>query len=298
MVNTYPLSYPIAIVMDKVIGIQGKTRYSNNDLRELIKLHTINAIKEFEPDEEIKKNEIGLSNEQVQFMIGALDIKTEKVKQIMIPLKDCEMMEYNTIINEEFLRNLMIKGYSRIPIYINHRNNVVGILRMKQLLGVHPSDNLRLEDLHLELTNPFIVSEDMKAIDLLNEFRKGMSHMAFISNKLSKSKIEFHSIGKNSNNSRNENSNNEESIIGIVTLEDIIEKMFNVDILDEEDYKKKKEKIKRELSHKIMASFIKENKEQLNDMIEKSYTIKSNHNQNMNLNDGDYGLFEDHNYFN
>ena len=59
-----------------------------------------------------------------------------------------------------------------------------------------------------------------------------------------------------------------------------------------------KEKIKRELSHKIMASFIKENKEQLNDMIEKSYTIKSNLNQNMNLNDGDYGLFEDHNYFN
>ena len=305
MVITYPLSYPIAIVMDKVIGIQGKTRYSNNDLRELIKLHTINAIKEFEPDEVIKKNEIGLSNEQVQLMIGALDIKTEKVKQIMIPLKDCEMMEYNTIINEEFLRNLMIKGYSRIPIYINHRNNVVGILRMKQLLGVHPSENLRLEDLHLELTNPFIVSEEMKAIDLLNEFRKGMSHMAFISNKLSKSKIEFHSIGKNnSNNSRNENSNDEQSILGIVTLEDIIEKMFNVDILDEEDYKKKKEKmlekekIKRELSHKIMASFIKENKEQLNDMIEKSYTIKSNINQNMNLNDGDYGLFEDHNYFN
>ena len=55
MVITYPLSHPIAIVMDKVIGIQGKTRYSNNDLRELIKLHTINAIKEFEPDEEIKK---------------------------------------------------------------------------------------------------------------------------------------------------------------------------------------------------------------------------------------------------
>ena len=200
----------------------------------------------------------------------------------------------------------MIKGYSRIPIYKNHRNNVVGILRMKQLLGVHPSENLRLEDLHLELTNPFIVSEEMKAIDLLNEFRKGMSHMAFISNKLSKSKIEFHSIGKNSNNSRNENSNNEESIIGIVTLEDIIEKMFNVDILDEEDYKKKKEKmlekekIKRELSHKIMASFIKENKEQLNDMIEKSNTFKSNFNPNINtnLNDGDYGLFEDHNYFN
>jgi CBS domain containing-hemolysin-like protein len=304
MVITYPLSYPIAIVMDKVIGIQGKTRYSNNDLRELIKLHTINAIKEFEPDEEIKKNEIGLSNEQVQLMIGALDIKTEKVKQIMIPLKDCEMMEYNTIINEEFLRNLMIKGYSRIPIYINHRNNVVGILRMKQLLGVHPSENLRLEDLHLELTNPFIVSEEMKAIDLLNEFRKGMSHMAFISNKLSKSKIEFHSIGKNNSNNSHENSNDEQSIIGIVTLEDIIEKMFNVDILDEEDYKKKKEKmlekekIKRELSHKIIASFIKENKEQLNDMIEKSHTIKNNLNQNMNLNDGDYGLFEDHNYFN
>ena len=307
MVITYPLSYPIAIIMDVVIGIQGKTRYSNNDLRELIKLHTINAIKEFEPAEEIKKKEIGLSNEQVQLMIGALDIKTENVKQIMIPLKDCEMMEYNTIINEEFLRNLMIKGYSRIPIYKEKRHNIVGILRMKQLLGINPSEHLKLEDLHLELTNPFVVSEQMKAIDLLNEFRKGMSHMAFISNKLSKNNIEFHSIGKkNTNKSLNENSNDEQNIIGIVTLEDIIEKMFNVDILDEEDYKKKKEKmlekekLKRELSHKIMASFIKENKEQLNDMIEKSNTFKSNFNPNINtnLNDGDYGLFEDHNYFN
>jgi len=304
MIITYPLSYPIAIIMDKVIGIQGKTRYSNNDLRELIKLHTINAIREFEPDDEIKKNIIGLSNEQVQLMIGALDIKTATVAQIMIPLKECEMMEYNTIINEEFLRNLMIKGYSRIPIYKNNRCNVVGILRMKQLLGINPSDNLKLEDLHLELTNPFIVSAQMKAIDLLNEFRKGMSHMAFISENLSRNKIEFNSIGKKkTNSSRNEyNNENNNNILGIVTLEDIIEKMFNVDILDEEDYKKKKEKmlekekIKRELSHKIMASFIQENKEQLNDMIEKSNTIKNiNHNNHdMNLNDGDYGLFEDH----
>ena len=39
MCITYPLSYPIAAFMDCVIGVQGKNRFCNNDLKDIIILH-------------------------------------------------------------------------------------------------------------------------------------------------------------------------------------------------------------------------------------------------------------------
>ena len=39
MIITYPISYPIAMFMDYVIGVQGKNRFCNSDLKSIIELH-------------------------------------------------------------------------------------------------------------------------------------------------------------------------------------------------------------------------------------------------------------------
>ena len=82
MIVTYPVSYPIALLMDWIIGTHGKSRFCNSDLRSLIELHTVDALKNLDVVEdehqdsekkELKEGEkIGLSKEQVNYMVGEL----------------------------------------------------------------------------------------------------------------------------------------------------------------------------------------------------------------------------------
>lgn len=66
------------------------------------------------------------------------------------------------------------------------------------------------------------------------------------------------------------------NLLGIITLEDVIEKMIKIDILDEDDYRKKKMKrdsfrgrdnFKRAFTNKICQSFIEEKKDQINSLL-------------------------------
>jgi len=122
----------------------------------------------------------------------------------------------------------------------------------------------------------------MLAMDLMTEFRKGRSHMAFITESANVEKLQKR-LGLDKNNSLRDTSvlskleqtdskRNYVKILGIVTIEDVIEKMFNIEILDEDDYNKgkKKENLKKVLTRQITQSFIDKKKSLLNDMIEHS----------------------------
>ena len=287
MYVTYPISYPLSLLIDHVVGKHMKSRFANSDLRGLIELHTVDAlnkIKEEEEDFEIGAN-TGLSKEQANAMLGALDIQEKKAKDIMIPLDKVVMLEYNTEIDEQTLSMILNKGFSRIPVYSGKRNNVVGILRIKQLINVDIKDNRSLKDKNIQLSQPIVISPEMFAIDLLNEFRKGKSHMAFITKDVEKMQKQF---GLNKENSYHESlylshlqgqteKGNNLNLLGIVTLEDVIENLIKVDILDEDDYKKNKakmnkakqgrERLKKQLTKKVCESFINEKKEQINSLI-------------------------------
>ena len=73
----------------------------------------------------------------------------------------------------------------------------------------------------------------MNLLELLREFKKGKSHMAFITEHVRV----LHKKLNSGIRSQDKDLNNENcQVIGIVTLEDVIEKMINIDILDEDDY--------------------------------------------------------------
>jgi CBS domain containing-hemolysin-like protein len=79
----------------------------------------------------------------------------------------------------------------------------------------------------------------MNLLDLLTEFRKGKSHMAFITEEV---KIVQSKLGLNMNNSIlpehlvNGETTEKYIILGIITLEDVLEEMINFEIKDEDDY--------------------------------------------------------------
>ena len=224
----------------------------NNDLKSLIELHTFNALEKMNihPHDE-KDNQqsgkMGLNDEQAHLMISALEIKEKKVLSFMIPIKNVFMIDYDDILDKYKLSHILDKGYSRIPVYSNHnKNDIVGLLRIKQLIGVDFNQNKSLRQLGIELRKPIVVSPSVSIIDLLREFRKGKSHMAFITEQVEDLQNKF---GLNRSNSIKKDFTKELLygkelemhnifVLGIITLEDIIEKMINLDILDEDDYEK------------------------------------------------------------
>ena len=127
MIITYPISYPIALFMDYVIGVQGKSRFCNTDLKSIIELHVKEILKQLSRD---------VTEEQVGYFTGFLDIVNKKVGDLIyLPIEKTLKLDYNTKITKITLKRLIDSGYSRIPVYLNQSDNLIGILRMKELVG-------------------------------------------------------------------------------------------------------------------------------------------------------------------
>ena len=139
---------------------------------------------------------------------------------------------------------------SRIPVFTNkNENDIIGLLRIKQLLTVDIIQSRSLREIGVHLKPPLVIHPSMNLVDLPREFRQGKSHMALITEQVEKLQSK---LGLNRTNSLAvENKYLYPSkgdlgiiILGIVTLEDVIENIFNLEIVGEEEYEKiRKEKL-------------------------------------------------------
>ena len=231
---TYPISYPIAMFMDCIIGVQGKSRFCNSDLKSLIELHMREIMGK-------------LSETQLGYFTGFLDVIDKKVKDLILPLEKVMKIDYQTKLNKATLKRLINSGYSRFPVYKKNTNNLIGILRMKQLLGKDLSKQISLEQLGVKLTSPIIVDEDTLFLDLFEKFKEGKSHMAFIYEK-EKLPEYFRSENIQLGTKAFDNNEPDRKYKGIVTLEDLIEFWLQISILDEDDYRQNKTITKRRVA--------------------------------------------------
>ncbi|MCQ2819232.1 MAG: CBS domain-containing protein, partial [archaeon] len=269
----------------------------------LIKLHTTEAIEQLKREEEEANigDDVGLTNDQVNVMLGALDVTNKSVKDFMVPYENVYNISIDEPLTESVLKKIMNKGFSRIPVYKGDPHQVIGLLRVKQLLNlkIDYTQNKSLKDLGVKLNHPLVVSPEMKAIDLLHEFKKGKSHMAFItydvltvqqgcglnkqnSFKESLEQLKYDNLGA----SYFDQPEKKVEILGILTLADVIEKMISIEIMDEDDYNKAKRKKKKALlkqktaeaaekeivkniqTQSLVESFIEGNKEKLGNLID------------------------------
>lgn len=129
------------------------------------------------------------------------------VREIMVPRIDIVSVEVDTPLSE--VVNVVIKhGHSRIPVYSETIDNIVGILYAKDLLQFIHTDfgNLTIEQL---MRRAYYVPESKKVNQLLSEFRNEKVHMAILLDEYG-------------------------GTAGIVTIEDLIEEIVG-DIQDEYD---------------------------------------------------------------
>ena len=257
MIISWPITYWLGKCLDIILGEQGKTRYQNQDLKCLVEMHTYEALKKISEEEEknpyIPKDDIpkpsdkmGLGQLEANLMISALEIKEKKAVEIMINFNNIYSIKYEEPIDKAKVAEILEKGYSRIPVFRNDdKTDLIGILRIKQLIKVDFNLKKSLKDLGIRMKPPLVIPPYMTLVNLLREFRSGKSHMAFITEQVELLQSKF---GLNRNNSvafhvrYNETfaDSNKIKILGIVTLEDVIEQIFNLEILDEEDYEKSK----------------------------------------------------------
>mgnify|MGYP004452292535 FL=1 len=182
----------------------------------LIRLFNVNSknLEEKVSKEEIKSlvdvgQEHGVINETEKDMINSIfEFDDKLAKEVMTPRTNVYMINIDDCANT-YLNSLLNEKYSRIPIFQENIDNIIGILYMKDFLCEAYKvgfDNVNLRNI---LHTPYFVPE-MKNIDeLFKELQISRKHMAILIDEYG-------------------------GFSGIVTIEDLIEEVMG-DIGDEFD---------------------------------------------------------------
>ncbi|XP_009597914.1 DUF21 domain-containing protein At2g14520-like isoform X2 [Nicotiana tomentosiformis] len=276
----FPVAYPISKILDYLLGKGHKALFRRAELRTLVDMHGNKAGKGGE-----------LSLHETTIIAGALELTEKTARDAMTPISETFAIDVNANLDRDLVNLILEKGHSRVPVYYEHPTNIIGLVLVKNLVTINPRDNLSVKNVTIRRIPR--VSATMPLYDILNEFQKGLSHMAavvkkhdgttekekesanlsngvrevrlnipgesFYQRKSSRARRSLRNSKRFSANiSRREYSKSrrwseevhpailtikekslsaeEINVIGIITMEDVIEELLNEEIYDETDH--------------------------------------------------------------
>ena len=148
-----------------------------------------------------------LDTDALAMMEGVLRVSETQVRDVMIPRAQMVVLEYDWSL-ERLIAEVVESGHSRLPVIDESKDNVIGILIVKDLLA-HAFD--RREDFNLRaLLRPAKFIPESKRLNiLLKEFRVNRLHMAIVVDEYG-------------------------GVAGLITIEDVLEEIVG-EIDDEHD---------------------------------------------------------------
>ena len=151
-----------------------------------------------------------IQEENYEIIKNAFDFTDHSAKQIMIPRQNISSIDIEEPV-EDMINKIMEGGYSRLPVYQDSIDNIVGIFYAKEIIReyVKRKGELDHDDLKELMRDPFFVVGSKKISDLLKVFQQKKQHLAVVIDEFGGTE-------------------------GIVTLEDILEELVG-EIQDEED---------------------------------------------------------------
>ncbi|KAG7901072.1 hypothetical protein KL905_004590 [Ogataea polymorpha] len=195
----YPVAYPIALLLDYILGQDHGTAYRKSGLKTLVTLHKTMGVERLNQDE-------------VTIISAVLDLKEKPVCAIMTPIDKVYTLPSDRILDEEVVEEIFNAGFSRIPIHLpGEPTNFVGMLLVRILISYDPEDALPVSSFPLA-TLPE-TSLETSCLNILNYFQEGKSHMVIVST----------TPGMDT------------GAVGVLTLEDVIEELIGEEIVDESD---------------------------------------------------------------
>ena len=187
MVIFYPITKPIALALDKFVGVEGMSFFSKKELIYIINSHE-------------KSNDSDIDDLDNKTIKGALLLDSKTAGDHMS--RTIYSLDSKEDISSKLIEGIKKRGFTRIPVMKGQK--VLGILNAKSLLGV--SDGKVLDFIS---SNFLTVKAENKLDDILSNMMEKNIHIAMVE-----------SYG---------------TVVGIISMEDIIEEIFQREIIDETD---------------------------------------------------------------
>jgi metal transporter CNNM len=191
-----PITYPIAWLLDRLLGEEMATLYSKKEIMEIVSELEESEHSDLDADEE-------------RIVHGALQFSHTTVREVMTPSERVISYDINQRINQEFIDEITDSDFSRYPIYSGNKENIVGILYSKDLLA--EEDDIAIHQTVDAFDEDFLKVRQNENLDVvLGRMLKQKKHMGIV-------------LSRNN------------QFMGVVTLEDIIEEIIQFEIEDEGD---------------------------------------------------------------
>ncbi|KZP11888.1 hypothetical protein FIBSPDRAFT_755836 [Athelia psychrophila] len=194
-----PVAWPIAALLDRVLGAESAHTYKKAELKSFLQFH--------------RTGEEPLRDDEISILNGVLELNTKKVMDIMTPIGDAVTLSSDTILDHPTIDFMLSSGYSRFPIHEPGKPFAyVGLLLVKKLLVYDPAKALPVSAFALSIlpeANP-----NINCFQALDYFQTGRAHLLLISRTPGVAG----------------------GAMGVITLEDIIEEIISEEIVDETDW--------------------------------------------------------------
>ena len=190
----YPICGPIAWALNKFLGHETPSRMSKKEL--------VSMLDEYEAH----LPESAIDSDEQRIARGSLMFSHKTVADVMTPSTVVLLLEASQILDEAFLQTLKQSGFSRFPVYENDKNNLTGILYIKDLVGIAPG--VKVKDIY----DPYIntVDPEDKLDAVLNQFIQKRVHLFAVVDEFG-------------------------GFEGVISLEDVLEQILDTEIIDEDD---------------------------------------------------------------
>lgn len=151
-----------------------------------------------------------IEEENYEIIKNAFDFTDHSAKQIMVTRQNILSIDINDD-KKDIFNKILDSGYSRVPVYDDSIDNIIGIFYTKEIIREYIKNNEDLEhfDFRGYIREPFFVVGSKKISDLLKVFQQKKQHLAIVIDEFGGTE-------------------------GVISLEDILEELVG-EIQDEED---------------------------------------------------------------
>ncbi|KAI0311120.1 hypothetical protein OF83DRAFT_1177879 [Amylostereum chailletii] len=193
-----PIAWPMAKLLDYVLGANEAHTYKKAELKSFLQFH--------------RTGEEPLRDDEISILNGVLELNTKNVEEIMTPMKDVVTLSSDTILDTKTLEHIILSGYSRFPIHEPGRPLAfIGLLLIKKLLSYDPAQAWPVSKFRLLILPE--AKPSINCFQALDYFQTGRAHLLLVSS----------------------TPGTPGGAIGVITLEDIIEEIISEEIVDETD---------------------------------------------------------------